>query len=77
MIPIIGCIVAVYAICRLAQVAFEITREPDAKTWGGLPFVFRFVIIIGISTGGIVILLGLTVLLLVRSMEQPRLFPWG
>jgi hypothetical protein len=64
MLQIIGFIVAVYAICRLAQVAFELTNSNGDRLWNGLPFSTRFIVVASISGVGILILGALSMCLL-------------
>ena len=70
MLQIIGLIVAVYAICRLALVAFEMT-EGTSGVWKGLPFMTRFIIVAVISGIGVLTLVVLTACLLLSGQQRP------
>lgn len=59
MLVIVGLIVAVYAICRLVQVVFEMTPEAD-DGWKGISYPVRFIIIAVVSALGILLLLALS-----------------
>lgn len=67
MLVIIGLIVAVYALCRLAQVVFEMTAESQ-DSWKGPPFPARFLIVAVISAIGITFLLVLTFILVIAGL---------
>jgi hypothetical protein len=65
VLQIIGLIVAVYALVRLAQVPVEMTVGKE--TWLGFPFQVRFLAVAGASGIGIAILLLLTLALLFQG----------
>ena len=56
MLQIIGLIMAVYAVCRLGQVGFEMGNG-SGEVWNGLPWLVRFVIVRSISLLDIIVLL--------------------
>jgi hypothetical protein len=62
VLQLIGLIIAVYAVCRLAQAPLVMVIQ--GKTWEGLPFSTRFTIVVAVSSAGAFIIALLTLLLL-------------
>lgn len=69
MLQIIGLVVCVYGIARLAQIPFEF-RPPDNETFAIPPSV-RFFALCVLSIGGALLIAALTVLLLTNG-TPPR-----
>lgn len=65
MIPIIGLIVAVYAVVRLLQAPIEMSAGKE--DWFGTPFQARFLVLTGLSVMGMMAILFLSLLLLVSN----------
>jgi hypothetical protein len=72
MIPNIGLIVAMYAICRLVQVPIEATARQEK--WLGLPLLPRWVALATVSVVGIMVI-GLLALVLLIGSAAPM--PYG
>ncbi len=68
MIPLLGLIVAVYAVARLLQVPLESSGSCGVP-FGGLPVRIRVWIICGVSAVAIPLLIGATIMLLVSGSQ--------
>lgn len=70
MLQIVGLIVAAYALCRLAQVPFEMSGAKEE--WLGAPLMVRWIIVATVSGLGILAIAALTLMLLASGVDLPK-----
>ena len=71
ILKIIGLIIAVYAMCRLAQVTFELSE--GSNYWKGMPYIARFSVVMSVSVVGLAAIGMLTLMLLFSGVDNGRL----